>query len=311
VSVGLVVNPRSGGGATGSRVDTIVEAVQAHAAVEVFRTEGPGDGTRQARRAVRAGHDRVVAVGGDGTVHEVVNGLFRGREPIAPGVVFGVIHGGTGGDYVRSLKVPGSLADQARLAATGEGHPVDLLHVRFVDHEGRDAERICVNVLGFGMNGAVVKRANASSKRLGGRVTFAAATLRTFLSYRAPAVTVHVDRPDGSEHHWEGQLTSAFLAVGAYCGGGMWVGRGGRLDDGIADLTLIPDLPLLRSLGATPRLYSGTVGNVKEVSTAQVVKLVATARDGTPVLVDLDGEQPGRLPLTVEVLEKKLVVARL
>lgn len=311
MSVALVVNPRSGDGATGRRLPELERAVRAFADdVVVFATEGPGDGARQARRAVDAGHRRVVAVGGDGTVHEVVNGLFEGDRPVAPDAVLGVIHAGTGGDFVRSLGVPRDLEGAARIAVTAPGRPCDVLRVDLVGTDGEPRTELCINVLGFGMSGEVVRRANQGSKRWGGRVTFARATLAALRTYRPPRVRVRWSGPDG-DGAWEGALTSAFVANGAYCGGGMWIGRGGALDDGAGDLVLIPDLPLGKTIFATPRLYSGTVGNVKEVSTGRVRELHAEALSEGPVLLDLDGEQPGRLPVTVRVLEKRQLVARL
>jgi len=310
VRVCLVVNPQSGHGATRRRLPAIQRAVARHAEVTVKTTLAAGDGQRCAREACDEGFDRVVAVGGDGTVHEVVNGLFDGTTPRRPEVVLGVIHGGTGGDFVKSLRVPADLDEAARLATTAEPRPVDLMSIHYVDHDGHDAHRLCVNVLGFGMNGEVVRLANRSSKRLGGRLTFAGATLRALASYRPPQVTVRSKGPDGDDE-WTGPLTSAFFANGHYCGGGMWVGRGGALDDGWVEQTIVPDLPIARAILATPHLYRGTAGDVKGVSRRQVSEVVAEAADGSIVLVDLDGEQPGRLPLRMSVLPKAVLVAML
>jgi len=308
VSIALVVNPHSGGGSTARKLPQIVAAVERMGTAAVYPTTGPGDGIRQARRAVEEGHERVIAVGGDGTINEVVNGLFQGKTLTREGVVFGVIHAGTGGDFVKSLRVPAGLQEAAELAVSGVPRAIDVMHVSFVDHDGEPAERLCINVLGFGMNGEVVRRANASSKRWGGRLTFAGATLGALVAYTPPRVEVQWEGPEG-EGAWSGPLSSAFVANGAYCGGGMWVGRGGRLDDGAAELTLIPELPIARAILATPHLYRGTTPNVKGVSSAKVQKLLAEGRDQAPVLVDLDGEQPGVLPMRVEILGKVLLVA--
>ena len=114
---------------------------------------------------------------------------------------------------------------------------------------------------------------------------------------------------EGEGLEWRGALTSAFVANGGYCGGGMWVGRGGDLSDGLVEVTLVPDLPTHRAILATPHLYRGTASNVKEVSSAKISKLEAEALDGAIVLLDLDGEQPGRLPVSVDVIPRTLLVA--
>jgi len=304
----VVANPMSGGGSTARRIPAIRAALARHGQVTVKTTRGPGDGERCAAEAVDEGHERVIAVGGDGTIHEVVNGLFDGTTPRDPHVVFGVVNAGTGGDFVKTLGVPRDVDEAARVAATARPRAIDLLGVELVDHAGEPIRRLCVNVLGFGMNGEVVRLANQSSKRLGGRLTFASATLRALARYRPPHVRIRGRGPAG-EFQFEGDLTSAFVANGAWCGGGMWVGRGGSPSDGVADVTIVPDLPVTRAIVATPHLYRGTAGDVKGVSSAALSAMDAEATDGRIVLVDLDGEQPGRLPLAVTVIPEALLVA--
>lgn len=303
--VAAVVNPHSGGGATGRRVPEIEAALRAcFDTVDIRLTTGPGDGIEQAHAARLAGADLVIAVGGDGTVHEVVNGLMRMGEPST----FAVMHAGTGGDFVKTLGTPTDVRGAAQRIATAAPRACDVMRCTFTDHEGATVVQFCVNVLGFGMNGEVVRRANASSKRLGGRLTFAWATVRALGAYRPPRVSVEWTDQDGVPGTWQGLLSSAFLANGARCGGGMRVGSG-VLDDGVVDMSLIPDLPLHRTIMAAPRLYDGRLSVVKEVSTARVKTLRASAPNGDVVLLDLDGEQPGFLPLTADVLEKALFVA--
>ena len=305
-----VVNPRSGGGRTGRRIPQIRAALAAHfAEVDLRATEGPGGGVDVARAAYREGHRRFVAVGGDGTVHDVVNGLLADGVPeAAERPVLGVIHAGTGGDFVKTLGTPTRLEEAVAHGAAATPRPCDVMRCTFQGHEGTEVQRYCINVLGFGMNGEVVRRANESSKRLGGRLTFAVATLKALRSYVTPTVRIRWVDGHGVDGQWEGPLASAFVANGGRCGGGMVVG-GGVLDDGVVDLAVIPDLPLWRTILATPRLYDGHLLNVKEVSGASIRQLEAIVLDGKSALVDLDGEQPGLLPLRVSVVEKALLVS--
>lgn len=305
-----VVNPRSGGGRTGRRIPEIREALATHfPEVDLRATESPGGGVEVARDAYREGHRRFVAVGGDGTVHDVVNGLLADGVPdTEERAVLGVVHAGTGGDFVKSLGTPTRLDAAVAHVAAATPRDCDVMRCTFQGHDGAEVERYCINVLGFGMNGEVVKRANQSSKRLGGRLTFALATLKALGSYETPTVRVSWVDQNGLDGQWEGPLASAFVANGGRCGGGMVVGAG-VLDDGVVDLAVIPDLPLWRTILATPHLYDGHLQDVKEVSSASIRHLEAIVRDGKSALVDLDGEQPGLLPLRVSVVAKALLVS--
>lgn len=306
----VILNPRSAGGGTERRIRELrAAAEQALGRFELRITEGPGHATALAREAARAGAARVIAVGGDGTANEVVNGLFDGEAPIRPDVVLGLVPAGTGGDLARTLRAPRD--PRAAFERIRSLAPVacDVLSVNCSDPDGRPVHRIGVNVTGFGLNGEVVARANRSAKRFGGRVTFLAATAAAFARYRPPRVTVRWTGGDGARGEWTGALSSAFVANAQYCGGGMWVGRGGSMRDGLAELTLVPEMRVLRAILQGPRLFSGTLGDVKEVSRNTVSSLDAFAVEGIPVLVDVDGEQPGLLPVSVRVLRKALLIA--
>jgi len=300
----LIVNPRSGAGATGQRLDELRREADRWFAQWVLRTtEGPGHATQLAAEAVSEGFGVVVAVGGDGTASETVNGLFEEDHIRDPDVVFTTIPAGTGSDLVRTLRVPKDFEAALRIAATGETRPSDVAHVVYTPPGTDETEgRICVNVAGFGLSGEVVLRANQSSKRFGGTATFLGASMRSLAAYRPAHARVIWTGEDGADHTWEGSLLTAFVANGAYCGGGMWVGRGGSMQDGLLDLVLVPRLPLHKALVNFPRLYMGTTERTAGVMRERIVSLEAESEGVVPVLLDVDGEQPGGLPIRIRVL---------
>src|SRR5262245_14275596 len=123
----IVVNPRSAGGKTERRWPQLREIIhEAYGAFESEFTKEIGDGTRLARAALERGADLVVAMGGDGTINEVINGFFDGERPIAPGAAFGVLPAGTGGDFVKSLGTPRDVADAAALLKRAEPRAIDV-----------------------------------------------------------------------------------------------------------------------------------------------------------------------------------------
>lgn len=303
-----VLNPRAAAGRAGQRVDELRRAVdRAFEQGEVWVSEGPGHATELAAKAIADGADIVAAVGGDGTCNEVVNGFFDDDVPRRRKVVFTIIPWGTGSDLSRSLRAPGTLEDALWVASTGMTLPTDVGHVRFVDHEGNDGHRVFINVAGFGANGDVVHRANSASKRFGGRVTFLQATLGSLLEFEPPHVDVRWVGPEG-EGFWDGTLLSAFVCNGHFCGGGMNVGKGGSMHDGFFDLTLLPTKGRVRNVTSSWRLYDGSVWRVPGAQRVYCSELEATSRNGVPVLLDIDGEQPGLLSAHFRNLERSIPV---
>jgi diacylglycerol kinase family enzyme len=307
----FIVNPRSAGGATASRLPELRKAADGVLTqVRFLETKAQGHASELARQAVNDGAGCVVAVGGDGTANEVVNGLFEERRPISDDVIFGVVPAGTGSDLIKTLGIPKDLEGALSVLATGEIRKSDVMLAQVTDpRNGALVARVGINVIGVGMAGDVVRRANLSSKRFGGTATFLGATLRSMVRYRPPTVRLTWDGPEPGS--WVGQLANGWLANGQFCGGGMWVGRGASMQDGLMDLTIIPDLPTIRMIAASPRLFLGTMAKTKGVLTCRVRSLRADHVEGDAALVDVDGEQPGILPGNVEVLPKTLHVCGL
>lgn len=295
----VIANPRAGGGRAGRDRELIERAVdRAFERATVRWTEAPGHGAELARVAAQEA-DIVAALGGDGTCHEVVNGLFAGDEPVNRRVIFAVLPYGTGGDLARSLEVKGSLEDVLWIAATGMTLPLDIGRAEWV---GGVTERF-INVAGVGANAEVCRVANRSGKRLGGRFTFVGAILETLVSYRPVPVRWSWDGPDGTGEA-ELDTLAAFCANGHYCGAGLWVGRDGSMADGLFDLTLIPQVGALRAASLLPQAYRGrfdAVGGVLRVR-------AHTVRVESPVGVELDGEPRDPGPVRFGVLPRALQV---
>ena len=196
----LVVNPRAGAGRAGRELDTLKRAVdRAFSQWDVRVTEAPGHATILAQDARSEGYDIVAAVGGDGTCHEVVNGLVKDGKPCSPRTIFTVIPFGTGSDLQKTLKIPRMVQEALWIAATGITLPSDVGWVQ-LERDGQDSEEAFINVAGFGANGEVVRVANSMDKKWGGRWTFLKASLQTTLQYRPPEVRLEWKGPDGEFH---------------------------------------------------------------------------------------------------------------
>lgn len=314
--VAIVVNPRSGAGRTGRKLGQLEEvARRLFGEVEIRPTLALGDGARQAREAARAGARLVIACGGDGTASEVVDGLMSlpGDRP-----EFGLVPGGTGSDLARTLGMPGRWDTALEAIRASAPQPTDVLRATFAGPAGEPIHRHGINVLGMGLAGDVVRRVNASRKPLGGTLTFLGATVAALLAWRPVEAEVVWTDPEGVEHVWSGKLVNVFVANGRYCGSGMCVSPDGRMDDGVLGVVIVPSLPLLRMFRELPRLYDGSLPESTSLVTGRATRVRATVRsaarapaagrDAVKVPSDLDGEQPGWLPVHVEVVPGALRV---
>lgn len=304
----LIVNPRAGAGAAGERLDKLKQAVdRAFEQWSIKVTEGPGHASALAAQAVDEGAQIVAAVGGDGTCHEVVGGLFDGDRVRSRKLAFTVIPFGTGSDLIRSLHIPKRLSKALWVAATGITLPTDVGFAEYTGPSGEPRRDVFINVAGLGVNGEVVRIANEMDKRWGGRITFLVATIRATMAYEPPVLHATWEGPDGAGS-WDGPVLSCFIANGSWNGGGMWVGRGGNMQDGALDLTLLPPTRLLAQFMWAPKLYRGTLDEIPGAVRARVTHVRASVEGDAPARIDLDGEQPGCLPASFRVIPRALPV---
>jgi YegS/Rv2252/BmrU family lipid kinase len=244
---------------------------------------------------VDAGARLVVAVGGDGTLNEVVNGI-AGRD-----VDLATIPLGTGMDFGRTYRIPTGFDDAVAVALRGEPRTIDAGRVSYRTWAGEDAERWFANVGSVGMSGAVAQRANGMSKALGGRVTFFYALTRVFLAWQNTDVTVTFD---GGERR--GKMHDVIVANGVWHGGGMMLAPDARPDDGVFDVVLIGDVSKADFVTTAAKLYKGKHVGHPKVEVIRAARVTVDAVERLPI--ELEGEQVGTTPATFEVVPGALRV---
>ena len=305
----LIVNPRAGAGAAGRNLDQLKRAADlAFENWEIRQTEGPAHATALAAEVAAENFHIVAAVGGDGTCHEVVNGMVANDRPRNRKQAFTVIPFGTGSDLMKTLEIPKKLSRAFWVAATGISLPTDVGKAVVTTESGDRKERYFINVAGFGANGEVVRRVNMRSKKIGGRLAFMRTAMEAAMAYTPAQVHIRWTDATGNTGEWQGPLTSTFLANGAYCGGGMWVGRGGTMHDGLLDLTIIPATGPLQQVMDMRHLYDGKLERAKDAVRTPVVDVQVTMKKSQPVYIDLDGELSGLLPARFQLLSRALHV---
>lgn len=285
---------------TESKWASLADAIRSHLGpFECQFTKAPADAIEIAEREAKQGRNLIVAMGGDGTVSEVANGILKAGTETA----LGLLPGGTGGDFRRTLNIPSDIVQAAKQLKAGKDHLMDAGRLTYKDHDGRERTRFFVNTASFGMSGAVATRANQSTKRLGGTLTYATATIRTVFSFDAPEVLLQFDEEEGKRM----KIVIVCVANGPSFGGGMRIAPNAKLDDGLFDVLIAGDIPAATLLLSSYRLYSGSHLSMQKMALIQSRKISASpVHSGEEVLLEVDGETPGRLPATMEMLDRVL-----
>ena len=270
------------------------------ARVSTWWTEWPGQAETLAARARREGFDRVVAVGGDGTLLEVVNGLWwESREPL-PSV--GVVPFGTGCDYVRNFDLGPTLRDQV-ITALGEATlRVSLGLARLRGFDGQPRQRVFVNVLGLGFDARVIAGFRQQRLRLPGKTGYFLSGFKELGRLRHHRITGSLD---GRPLNTEAMLV--VLGLGRYFGGGMMITPGASPQAGQFQVVLGQKLSRLELLALLPGLYFGKHLDHPRVAMdlAGHIKIEADP----PAYVEAEGELEGLTPIEAAIIPRALQIA--
>jgi len=296
----VIANPRSGGGLSEKRWASVVGPLgDGLGAFDTRLTERPGHARTIAYEEATAGRRLVIALGGDGTISEVADGLVAAGGKAE----FGVIPRGTGGDFRRSLDIENRIFAAAERVRKSVPRNIDVGRVSYLAHDGKQESRHFVNVTSVGFSSVVAERANRASKRLGGRVSFLSAVIRSLVSYDNAEVMVSVD--DGEARRMT--LLLAAVGNGRFFGGGMKICPEAILDDGHFDFVTVGDLGRIEVLAKIHRIYSGNHLSMKEVGQVRCQRLRVSPVDRrAEIPLEIDGETPGRLPASFELLKGAL-----
>ena len=295
----LVVNPQAGSGRVGREMPEVERQLRArNLAYRIVTTSGPGEATAITREALRGDERFVVAVGGDGTLHEVVNGMIENDRLVRDDAVLGVVAAGSGSDFVRTFGMPGD-AVRAVGHLAGDGlYRIDAIRADYREGD-RDVTRYVANIAEAGLGAAVVARAARLPRRLGRGRYFLGFWL-SLRSHRAATLELYADRRE-----WSGRANNVVVANCQFYGGGMRISPRSSPSDGVLD-ALISTGPRSEAFTLLPKIYRGEHlphPNLKELR-GRVVRIEAER----PLPLEADGEVLGTTPATFTVLPEILAL---
>ena len=267
-----------------------------HHPADVRMTKALGEATRLAREAAQSGYQMVVAVGGDGTVNEVLNGLFENGAPLDGRTVLGIVPLGSGCDLARTLGITAETSPVLKTPRSRSTKKIDVGRVEFTDLQGKRRTRLFINIADLGAGGLVVEKANRAPAILGRRPNYVWGILAAALFYRARRIKISID----ANAPIEVPTRNAIVANGRYFGRGFLAAPDAKLDDGLFDIVNVGDFGALEAVWNVPRLRNGTHLSHPKVSHYRGRRVEVTSDEN--VLLEMDGDLVGTLPVTCEVI---------
>ncbi|MFC2031826.1 diacylglycerol/lipid kinase family protein [Chloroflexota bacterium] len=296
----VIVNPVAGAHSTQRKWPLISKLLKyVGLSFDYQYTEGVGHALELAKTAASDGYRYLVAVGGDGTVHEVANGILHSTN--SGSMVLGVVSTGTGSDFVRSVGIPRHYADACSCLTISRRLVIDVGLVEYRS-QGQSKQRYFVNAAGVGFDAAVVEATERFPKYFGGTVPYLAGLLRSLFGYRNKRVVLGLeDKVEAA------RVLSVVVANGGYFGGGMHVAPEAELGDGLLDVVVIGDIGKFDLLKSLHMVYKGTHLSPPKVSLEKAAHV--SIESSERVLVHADGELLGEGPATFRLVPLALSIA--
>ena len=299
----VVVNPISGSGKGLDDFPLISKLLRDNGirSESVF-TEHKCHATELTVSAINAGYRHIIVVGGDGTLHEVVNGLFIQKSVEPSDVTIAVIAVGTGNDWIRMFGIPTRYSEAIRAIKEGYTFLQDVAAVEYEESMYRQV-RYAANVAGAGFDAAVINRLQQMrSKGLKGKSSYLRALVKTFFKYKSTGTKIWVD----DRLVYNNILLSMAVGVGKYNGGGIQQLPEAVADDGLLDITIIRPLHWWNIIFRLKRLFNGNIYTIGHVLHAQGKHI--RVESSPEIKLEIDGELYGVSPLVVRNVHREVRV---
>ncbi|MEA2453699.1 MAG: diacylglycerol kinase [Actinomycetota bacterium] len=293
----LIANVRSGKGGVGKALPEVEAAMTARGLdYEIRRTEHRGHAIEIAREVVSSGGRFVVAMGGDGTVHEVVNGMMKDDKAINPDAVMGVVAAGTGCDFIKTFGMPAKPIDAVRHLDGGESFLIDIGKITYLQ-DGVEVTRYFPNIAEVGLGAACVARAEKLPRWLGPTVYLVSFWL-TMRKHKPAQVKIDV-----VDRVYEGLMNNMVVANGQFFGGGMKIAPKAAPTDGLLDIQ-VEHARKKDAIAMMPKVFKGQHVPHPDIEEYKRVRCSITSDRELPI--EADGEVLGTTPASFEVISEAI-----
>ncbi|MER8593872.1 diacylglycerol kinase family protein [Mesorhizobium sp. M0601] len=310
MKVAVVLNPIAGGGRLKRHWPEVAASLKRHFGdFELRETQAEGDAERLALDLAAIGFELVIAAGGDGTASEVADGLLKAFRESGRTAELGLLPCGTGIDFARGLGLSNNVDLTLKRIAEAKPRKVDAGCISYVDDHGALASRHFINIASLGLSGATDRAVNADRRKgkVSAKALFYWRTVWEFLRYRFQEVAITID--DGAPV--EARMALVAVANGKFFGGGMMIAPDAELNDGEFDIVILRAAGKLKLIWDIRLLYGGRHRNHPAITILRGKKVVVEPLGDlqkNAALIDIDGESPGRIPATFEILPGALTL---
>jgi diacylglycerol kinase (ATP) len=300
----IVVNPKAGSGKAVKVAHLLLLKLKNNNAyvLNLTFTKEINDAGAITRKAIKNGASMVIAIGGDGTINEVVNGFFIDGTPVNPICELGIINCGTGGGYAGTLNLPHSIEDQIDLLLKPGSQALDLGQITCKGFSGEKVSRLFVNECQIGIGSKVASTVGKKIKILGGTLAFGLAA--TYLAMMADPLKLSVCFD--SEDFKDFSLIGLVVGNGTECAGGMKLTPDAKLNDGYFDVLSINNMNVIQRMLNLSKVYSGRHIFSTHFSIKRCKKI--KIRSDSEILLESDGEMIGISPADIEILQSAIRV---
>ncbi len=293
-----MVNPASGAGKAGRQWAQIESQVLPSAGIpfETAFTTRPNEATEITQRAVRQSRSVVVAVGGDGTLNEVVNGFFHNGAPIPTTSRLAMVPLGTGGDFRRTLRIPIDPREAIGVLKTGVVRKLDVGCVTYQKADGTSGVRHFINIADAGLGGDVVQVVGNGTKRFG-NLAYTLGGVRALIGFRNKPMTVDID----DVRHELPKAQQVVIANCQFFGGGMQMAPTASPTDGVFDVILVKDAGKIETMRGMNDFRAGKHLDQSNPKIELMYGKRVSVSSPKKVRIDVDGEAVGYLPAMFEI----------
>ncbi len=301
----FIVNPVAGGGKAAKLWPKMAEKLMSEGiSFEAIFTKEKGHAIQLAQAAVENGHRHLAAVGGDGTAHEVANGIMRQTACPSENVTFTLLPIGTGNDWIKEHRIPKSFTKWLHFFKTAATDQQDVGWLT-CQRDSHLHHRFFINVAGLAYDGFVVKKAETQRVNLSNRLVYLLLIFRCLFQFTLPKAKIVFDGQVAEDFYY-----TINVGICRYSGGGMQLVPHARPNDGKLALTLARRISKLEVLFVTPLFYLGKIGLHPAVWMSQTEKIMVQGLDNQPVLIEADGEFLGEAPVEIGILPKALTILK-
>lgn len=264
-------------------------------------TDAPNHAVKLSRKYIDAGFRKIIVVGGDGTLNEVINGIFCQHRYAPDEITIAMIPVGTGNDWGRSFGIPGNYKEAINIITRGKTFRQDVGKVLYTSQD-KQHTRYFVNMAGMGFDALVAKKTNKQKEKgKGGPLSYVVNLFTSLLTYKPVITKLIIDNKPVNE-----DVFSLSIAICEYNGGGMMQAPGAIPDDGLFDITIITKVTRMTVIRNVAKLYDGSFVKLSQVKQfrGQVLKI-----ESDPALfLETDGESLGHTPMTFEIMPRCITV---